>query len=218
MRHLPARGRLVSGGGGGAGLPIRLAVTGPGGGPRGAHERRAKRGPWSSKLQGGTQGLGGGVWRRERVVLLRLAGCPWHLGQLTVAGGRWFKLSGGGQQGRLPPLPGHRGQYGGRYGVGRAVSVACRVVFGTVRASCGRGNTAVEDWFEIAPFGAGWVGAAVLSFSVRARAEGAYSGVSAAGFDMAQSPAVIALFGGGRGIGSFDNVVAAKDGYCGEVG
>ena len=92
------------------------------------------------------------------------------------------------------------------------------MVFRTVRASCGRGNRAVEDWFEISPFRAGWVRAAVLSFSVRAHAEGTYRGVLAAGFDMAESPAVIALFGGGRGIGSLNDVVAAKDGYSGAVG
>ena len=113
---------------------------------------------------------------------------------------------------------GIRGNTGGRYRAGSALSVACRVVFGTVRASSRRGNTAIEDWFEISPLGAGWVGAAVLSFSMRARAEGAYSGVLAAGFDMAESLAVIALFGGGRGIGSLDDVVAAKDGYSVEVG
>ena len=53
VRHLPVRGRMVSGGGGGAGLPIGLGATGPGGGSRGTHERTAKRGPWGSKLQGG---------------------------------------------------------------------------------------------------------------------------------------------------------------------
>ena len=35
---------------------------------------------------------------------------------------------------------------------------------------------------------------------------------------MAKSPAVIGLFGGGRGIGSLDDVVAAKNGYSEEVG
>ena len=60
MRHLPARGRLFSGGGGGAGLPIGLGATGPGGGSRGTHERRAKRGPWGSKLQRGLKAWGGG--------------------------------------------------------------------------------------------------------------------------------------------------------------
>ena len=61
MRHLPAQGRLISGGRGGAGLPIGLGATGPGGGSRETHERRAKRGPWSSKLQGGLKAWGGGV-------------------------------------------------------------------------------------------------------------------------------------------------------------
>ena len=45
MRHLPARGRLIYGGVGGAELPIGLGATGPIGGPRGTHERRVKRGP-----------------------------------------------------------------------------------------------------------------------------------------------------------------------------
>ena len=61
MRHLPARGRLVSGGGRGAGLPIRLGATSPRGGCPGTHERRVKRGPWGSKLQRGLKAWGGGV-------------------------------------------------------------------------------------------------------------------------------------------------------------
>ena len=76
MRHLLARGRLFSGGWGGAGLPIGLGATGPGGGSRGTHERRAKRGPWGSKLQRGLKAWGEGVWRRERGDRLRLAECP----------------------------------------------------------------------------------------------------------------------------------------------
>ena len=66
MRHLPARGRLVSGGGGGAELPIGLGATGPGGGSRGTHECGAKRGPWSRKLQGGLKAWGGGCGRGGR--------------------------------------------------------------------------------------------------------------------------------------------------------
>ena len=49
-------------------------------------------------------------------------------------------------------------------------------------------------------------------------AEGAYSGVLAARFDMAESPAVIALFRGGRRIVSLDNIVATKYRDSGEVG
>ena len=105
-----------------------------------------------------------------------------------------------------------------RYRAGRAVPVASQVVLGTVGAACGRGNAAVEDWFEVSPSGAGWVGAVVLCFSVRARAEGAYSGVLAAGFEIAKSPAVIKLLAGGRRIGSLDDVVAGKDRNSGEVG
>ena len=43
-----------------------------------------------------------------------------------------------------------------------------------------------------------------------ASAEEAYSGVFAARFDMAESPAVIARLGGGRRVGSLDNVVATR--------
>ena len=59
MRHLPAQGRRVSRRGGGAGLPIGLGSTGPGGGPRGAHECGAKRGPWGGELQGELKAWGG---------------------------------------------------------------------------------------------------------------------------------------------------------------
>ena len=107
---------------------------------------------------------------------------------------------------------------GRRYRAGRAVPVACRVVFEAVGATRGRGKAAVKDWFEISPFGAGWVGAAVLCFSMGASAERAYSGVLAVRFDMAESPAVIALFGGGRRVGSLDNLVATEDWDSGEIG
>ena len=107
---------------------------------------------------------------------------------------------------------------GGRYRAGRAVPVACRVVFGAVGATRRRGNAAVKDWFEISPFGAGWIGAVVLGFGIGASGEGAYSGVLAVRFNMAESPAVIALFGGGRRIGSLDNIVSTKDRDSGEVG
>ena len=109
---------------------------------------------------------------------------------------------------------------GGRYGAGRAVPVACRMVFRAVGAARGRGNAAVKDWFEVSSFGAGWIGAAVLGFGMGASAEGANSGVLAARFDMpvAESPAVVALFGGRRRIGSLDNIVATKDRDSGEVG
>ena len=92
------------------------------------------------------------------------------------------------------------------------------MVFGAVGATCGRGNAPVKDWFEISPFGAGWVGAAVLCFGMGAGAEGAHCGVLAARFDVAESPAVIALLGGGRRVGSLDNIVATKDGDSGEAG
>ena len=180
--------------------------------------RAGRRGALGVANSSGDSRPGGGVWRRARGDLLRPPECPWHTGRPGEAGGRLNGVGGGGRQERQLPLPGRRGRYGGRYRVGRAVPVACRVVFGAVRATRGRGNTAVKDWFEVSPFGAGWIGAAMLGFGMGARAEGAYSGVLAARFNMAESPAVIALFGGGRRIGSLDNIVATKDRDCGEVG
>ena len=101
--------------------------------------------------------------------------------------------------------------------MGRAIPVTCRVVFGAVGASCGGGDAAVKDWLKVSTFGAGWVGAAVLCFCMGAGAEGADSGVLAARFDMAKSPAVIVLLGGGRWVGSLDGVVATKDRDSGEI-
>ena len=49
-----------------------------------------------------------------------------------------------------------------------------------------------------------------LSFRMRAGTEGADSGVLASRFDMAESPAVVTQFGGGRRVGSIDDVVVAK--------
>ena len=106
---------------------------------------------------------------------------------------------------------------GRRDSAGRAIPVDCQVGFGAVGATCGRGNAAVKHWFEKTPFEAGWVGAAVLCFSMGAGAEGAYSGVLAARFDMAEYPAVIALLGGGRREGSLNKVVATKDRDSGKV-
>ena len=106
----------------------------------------------------------------------------------------------------------------GRYRAGHAIPVTRRVVLGAVGATCGGGDTAVKDWLEISTFGAGWVGAAVLCFCVGAGAEGADSGVLAAGFDIDESPAVVALLGGGRRVGSLDSVVATKDRDPREIG
>ena len=71
------------------------------------------------------------------------------------------------------------------------------MVFGAVGAPSGGGDAAVEDWLEISTPWAGWIGAVMLCFGMGASTEGAYSGVLAAGFDMAESPAVIALLRGG---------------------
>ena len=92
------------------------------------------------------------------------------------------------------------------------------MVFGAVGATCGGGNAAVKDWFEISPIRAGWIGAVVLCFGMGASAEGAYSGVLAARFDVAEPRAVIALLGERRRVGSLDNIVATKDGDSGEAG
>ena len=58
----------------------------------------------------------------------------------------------------------------------------------------------------------------MLCFGMGASMEGAYGGVLAVRFAMAESPAVIALLRGGRGVGSLDNIVATEDRDSGEVG
>ena len=91
------------------------------------------------------------------------------------------------------------------------------MVFGAVGATCGGGDAAVMNWLEVSTSGAGWVGAVVLCFCVGAGAEGADSGILAARFDMAESPAVIALLGGGRRVGSLESVIATKDRDSAEI-
>ena len=107
---------------------------------------------------------------------------------------------------------------GRRYRASSAVSVGRRVVFGTVRAAGRRGNAAVENWFEVFSYGTGEVGAAVLRLSVRAGAEGTYGRVLATGFHKAEPPRVITVFGGGRVVGSLDNIVATNDRHSVKVG
>ena len=107
---------------------------------------------------------------------------------------------------------------GGRYRAGRAIPVTCRVVIGAVGATCGGGDAAVKDWLKVSTFGAGWVGATVLCFCMGTGAKGADSGVLAARFDMAESPAVIALLGGGRRVVSLDSIVATTDTDSREIG
>ena len=128
---------------------------------------------------------------------------------------RWATGGGGGG---IIHFRGVRSGAGRWYRAGRTVPVASRVVFGAVGAACGGGDAAVKNWLEVSTFGAGWVGAAVLCFFMGAGAEGADSRVLAARFHMAESPAVIALLGGGRRVGSLDSVVATKDRDSGEIG
>ena len=127
---------------------------------------------------------------------------------------RW---TAGGGVGSIFRLWDVGGGTGGRYRAGRPISVTRRVVFGAVGAACRGGETAVKDWLEVSAFGAGWVRAAVLCFCMGASAEGADSGVLAAGFDMAGPPAVIALFGGGRRVWSLDSIAATKNRDSGEI-
>ena len=128
-----------------------------------------------------------------------------------------LRRAAGSGRGRCYCFLGVGGIAGRRYRAGCAVRVACRVVFGGVGASCGGGNAAFDDRFEIASFGAGWVGAAGLCLSVGASGEGGYCRVLASRFDMAKSPPVIKLLRGGGRIGSFDYVAATKDKDSGEV-
>ena len=103
MRHLPRGGRRLSRGGGGAGLPIGLGATGPGGGPRGAHECGAEMGPWGGKLQGGLkawwggcrEGNGGSCFVRLGVHGVQIRGRQLWSGELR-------RTSGEGGQGVCP--------------------------------------------------------------------------------------------------------------------
>ena len=92
------------------------------------------------------------------------------------------------------------------------------MVFRAVGATSGGGDAAVEDWFEIITTGAGWIGAAILYLGKGASTERAYGRVLAAGFDMTETPAVIALLRGGRGVGSLNNIVTTKNRDSGEFG
>ena len=125
VRHLPARGRLFSGGRGGAGLPIGLGAASPGGGTRGTHERRAERGPWGSKLQRGLKTWGGGCGRRSEgagFVWLNIHGIRVSRGELASG---WLRWAPGGSRGGIFHFRGVGSGTGGRYRAGRTVSVAC---------------------------------------------------------------------------------------------
>ena len=52
---------------------------------------------------------------------------------------------------------------------------------------------------------------------MRAGAEGAYGRVLALESNMAKSPTVVAMFGGGRGVDSLDAIVATEDRNLGEI-
>ena len=68
----------------------------------------------------------GGVWRREREVLLRLIGCPWLPDQRKAAVEWRVEMDvWGGWLGRLPLSQGPWGITRGGYRVSRAVPVAC---------------------------------------------------------------------------------------------
>jgi len=83
------------------------------------------------------------------------------------------------------------------------------VVFVTVRASGGRGNTAGENWPRNAFLRAGRVRTPVFRLGVVASAEWADHRVLTPGFNMATLPAVAALGRGGGRVGSFNHKVAA---------
>ena len=99
----------------------------------------------------------------------------------------------------------------GGYRSGNAVSISGRVILEAIGTARGRGNTAVEEWFEIPTLRAAGVRAAVFCFGVRAGAEGPYSGVLASGFDMAKPATIVALLGGGGRVGSLTGLAATED-------
>ena len=125
VRNLPARGRLFSGGGGGAGLPVALGATGPGGGSRVTHEGRAKRGPWGSKLQRGLKACGWGCGRGTGG-----ACCVWlnvhsiRVSRTELVSGSLRRAMRGGGGGFFRFWDVGSGT-GGRYRAGRAIPIAC---------------------------------------------------------------------------------------------
>ena len=92
---------------------------------------------------------------------------------------------------------------------GRAVPVACAVVFPTVGVAGRRGNATVKGGLEVALLRTGGVRAAVLGFGVGAEAKGANCWILASLFDMARLPAFTALRERGRRVDAFDNMVFA---------
>ena len=72
---------------------------------------------------------GGGVWKRERVILLCLAGCLWGPDRTKAAEGRRVEMGGREQQRHSLCLRVVRGTTGRRSRVGRAVPVI-KVLFG----------------------------------------------------------------------------------------
>ena len=158
------------------------------------------------------------MWKRERGDLFRPAECPWHPSYSKEAGGWLVEMGDGWWKVRRPPPLGCQGQYGGEVQGGPCNPCNLLSGLGSSWGTERGGDAAVEDWFEISTPRAGWIGAAILCFGMGASTEGAYGGVLAAGFDMAESPAVIALLRGGQGVGSLDNKVATKDRDSGEVG
>ena len=128
----------------------------------------------------------------------------------------WWTM--GGNRGRLLRFwPVGRVARGG-YRSGCTVPISRRVVLGTVGAARGGGNTAVEDWFDVPTPWAGWIGAQVFCFRVRAGAVGRYSRVLVSRFDMATPLTIVALLGGRGGVGSFDDIAATKDQDSGDIG
>ena len=161
MRHLPARGRLISRGRGGAGLPIGWGATGPGGGSRGTHERRTKRSPWGGKLQRGLKTWGGGCGGGSgETCFVRLDVDGIRVGRRKWEGG-WLRGAAEGGGCGIIRFWGVGGRTGG-YWASRAIPVTCRVVLRAVGAASRGGDAAVEDWFEISTPRAGWIGAAML--------------------------------------------------------
>ena len=104
---------------------------------------------------GGGSGGAGSVW-------LNVHGIRGSRRELVSGWLRWATGCGGGGIFRFWDVGSGTG---GRYRAGRAIPVTCRVVFGTVAATCRGGDAAVKDWLEVSTLGAGWVGAAVLRFA-----------------------------------------------------
>ena len=122
------------------------------------------------------------------------------------------------QRGQLPESTVPAGYGGAAYWSGVTVSVSCRVVRRAVGAARGSDDYAVKNRLEVPTLRAGQPRAAMLCYSMGASTLGTYSRVLGMRFYAAKSTAIVVLLGGGLGVNSLDDVVAARNQNLGKIG